>query len=120
MTPSAPSPLVHLELHTPNLGRACAFYTSLCGWETCRIDAGAGSYQALELGEGFGGGVVECGTSRALWLPYVQVASVEAATAHARSLGASVTLEPREGPVGWRSVVATPAGGEVALWQPKR
>jgi hypothetical protein len=29
-------------------------------------------------------------------------------------------MEPREGPVGWRSVVATPAGGDVAFWQPKR
>jgi predicted enzyme related to lactoylglutathione lyase len=29
-------------------------------------------------------------------------------------------LSPREGPAGWRSVVATPAGGEIALWQPKR
>jgi predicted enzyme related to lactoylglutathione lyase len=23
-------------------------------------------------------------------------------------------------PAGWRSVVATPSGGEIALWQPKR
>jgi predicted enzyme related to lactoylglutathione lyase len=35
-------------------------------------------------------------------------------------LGARVMLAPREGPVGWRSVSATPAGGELALWQPKR
>ena len=37
-------------------------------------------------------------------------------------LGMIVTMfpEPREGPVGWRSVVATPAGGDVAFWQPKR
>jgi YidC/Oxa1 family membrane protein insertase len=27
---------------------------------------------------------------------------------------------PREGPGGWRSVVATRSGGEMALWQPKR
>jgi hypothetical protein len=30
-----------------------------------------------------------------------------------------VLLEPREGPAGWRSVVAAPAAGEIALWQPK-
>ena len=34
--------------------------------------------------------------------------------------GARVLLEPREGPAGWRSVVATPAAGELAFWQPKR
>jgi hypothetical protein len=30
-----------------------------------------------------------------------------------------VLLEPREGPAGWRSVVAAPAGAELAFWQPK-
>jgi predicted enzyme related to lactoylglutathione lyase len=34
--------------------------------------------------------------------------------------GASVLLEPREGPAGWRSVAASPAGGEIAFWQQKR
>jgi hypothetical protein len=29
-------------------------------------------------------------------------------------------LEPREGPVGWRGVVAAPAAGELTFWQPKR
>lgn len=41
-------------------------------------------------------------------------------TDRARRLGASVLLEPREGPAGWRSVLATREGGEIALWQPKR
>jgi predicted enzyme related to lactoylglutathione lyase len=81
--------------------------------------AGA-SYQSLDLGTALGGGVVECGTERALWLPYVEVDSVAAATAQALALGASVMLAPREGPAGWRSVVTTPAGGEIALWQTKR
>jgi predicted enzyme related to lactoylglutathione lyase len=114
------SPVVHLELHTPNLGRACAFYAGLLGWRTQRVGAAEAPYQALDLGPGFGGGVVECGTKRALWLPYVEVASVEATTERARELGASVMLEPREGPTGWRSVVTTPAGGEVAFWRGKR
>jgi predicted enzyme related to lactoylglutathione lyase len=42
------------------------------------------------------------------------------AAARARELGATVLLEPREGPAGWRGVVAAPAAGELALWQPKR
>jgi hypothetical protein len=37
----------------------------------------------------------------------------------ARKLGASVLLEPRERPAEWRSVVASPSGGEIALWQLK-
>jgi predicted enzyme related to lactoylglutathione lyase len=55
-----------------------------------------------------------------LWLPYVEVGEIAAATEQARGLGASILLEPREGPAGWRSVAATPAGGQIAFWQPKR
>jgi predicted enzyme related to lactoylglutathione lyase len=113
--------VVHLELHTRDLARACEFYDGLCGWRAERIEAGGGSYTALELGRGFGGGgVVECETPQPLWVPYVEVGDVAAATERARRLGAAVLLEPREGPAGWRSVVTAPAAGDVALWQPKR
>jgi predicted enzyme related to lactoylglutathione lyase len=115
-----PNPVIHLELHTPNLGRACAFYGGLLGWRPERVPVADASYQSLDLSAALSGGVVECGTEQALWLPYVEVESVEAATAQAIALGASVMLAPREGPAGWRSVVTTPDGGEIAFWQPKR
>ena len=118
-TPALMSPVVHLELHTGNLPGACAFYTQLFGWRAETIDACCGSYLALDLGNGIEGGVVECETQRPLWLPYVEVADLAEATERARLLGASVLLEPREGPAGWRSVVAERAGAEVGLWQPK-
>jgi predicted enzyme related to lactoylglutathione lyase len=114
-----PNPVVHLELHTGDLSCASAFYAALCGWRPERIDTRSGSYHTLGIGGGFGGGIVECGTARAVWLPYVEVDRIEAATDRARTLGASVLLGPREGPAGWRSVVATPAGGEIAFWQSK-
>ena len=113
------SPLVHLELHTPNLGRACAFYGGLLGWRARRVGLPDAAYQSLDLGA-VSGGVVECGTERALWLPYIEVGSVSVATEHAVALGASVMLSPREGPAGWRSVVTTPDGGDIAFWQTKR
>lgn len=119
MTASPTRPVVHLELHTGDLQRAQTLYGELCGWRPERIEAAGGSYLSLELGASFGGGIVECGTRRAVWLPYVEVAAVSEATDRARRLGASVLLAPREGPSGWRSVVSTPAGGEVAFWQPK-
>ena len=113
-------PVVHMELHTGDLPRACDFYTRLFGWRAETIEAPCGSYLALATGEGIDGGVVECSTQRPLWLPYVEVADIAAATDLALALGASVLLEPREGPAGWRSVVSTPRAGEVAFWQPKR
>jgi predicted enzyme related to lactoylglutathione lyase len=110
------APLVHLELHTHDRFAARSLYRELLGWRAAPV---AGSYLALDLGSDVSGGIVECGTDRAAWLPYVEVDDVAAFTARARQLGANVLLEPREGPAGWRSVVVTPAGGEVAFWEPR-
>lgn len=120
MTTVTSHPVVHLELHTGALARARELYAELCGWPAESIGTRQGSYLSLELGGGLGGGIVECATRRPVWLPYVEVAEIEIATERARRLGAAVLLEPREGPAGWRSVVATATGGELAFWQPKR
>jgi predicted enzyme related to lactoylglutathione lyase len=69
------------------------------------------------VGRGVGGGIVECASPRPLWLPYAEVADIVAVTARAEAFGAAVLLPPREGPGGWRSVIATPAGGELAFYQ---
>jgi predicted enzyme related to lactoylglutathione lyase len=108
--------VVHLELHTGDQRGAGAFYSTLLRWRPER----AGPYLSLELGAGVGGGIVECGTRRPLWLPYVAVSDVDATTARAQDLGASVLLAPRDGPTGRRSVVATPTGGEIAFWEWRR
>jgi predicted enzyme related to lactoylglutathione lyase len=112
-------PVVHLELETVNLSRACAFYTRLFRWQAERIELDCGSYLALELAEGLQGGVVESDVGVPRWVPYVQVPDVVEATERARLLGATVLLRPREGPAGWRSIVQVPAGAEIAMWQPK-
>ena len=113
------TPVVHLELHTGDLPARAAFYAQLCDWHPDRVDTRHGSYHALELGGGLGGGIVECATDAPALAALRRGARVGAATERARALGAVVLLEPREGPAGWRSVVATPAGGEIAFWQPK-
>ena len=119
MSAAVANPVVHLELRTDNVPRACAFYTRLFGWSAETIHANGSSYLALELGEGILGGAVEHDSERPAWLPYVEVADIAEATRRGRLLGAAVLLEPREGPAGWRSVLAAPAGAEIALWQPK-
>ena len=111
--------LVHLELHTHDRERASAFCAGLLRWQPELIRAAAGPYLALDTGTSVGGGIVECGTPRAVWLPYVAVERIGDATDRARRLGATVLLEPREGPSGWRSVVASPEAGELALWEPR-
>jgi predicted enzyme related to lactoylglutathione lyase len=120
MAHSGSKPIVHLELHTGDLEGARALYAGLCGWPAEEVGTGCGQYLALEMGRGMGGGIVQCDVKRPLWLPYVEVPEIAAATDHARLLGARVLLAPREGPAGYRSVVTTPAGGEIAFWQRKR
>jgi predicted enzyme related to lactoylglutathione lyase len=103
--------------HTGDLPQARALYAELCGWRPSEVETQSGSYLAMELGGALGGGIVECATSRPRCCPMSR--SPRSTRRHAGRLGASVLLEPREGPAGWRSVVATPAGGELAFWQPK-
>jgi predicted enzyme related to lactoylglutathione lyase len=117
--PPATNPIVHLELCTGNLPRACSFYTQLFGWQAETVHLGTRTYLSLGLGERIEGGVAECDLERPLWLPYVEVADVTGVAERARRLGGRVLLEPREGPVGWRSIVSVPAGAEIALWQAK-
>ncbi len=114
----ASNAVVHLELHTDDLAEARGLYAELCGWPEERVGSGKASYLALELGR-LGGGIVECPTAHPVWIPYVEVRRIEEITEHARRLGAKVLLEPREGASGWRSVVTTVQGGEIAFWQPK-
>jgi predicted enzyme related to lactoylglutathione lyase len=115
-----PGRLAHLELHTGDRAGAGAFYARLLRWRPELIRVASGSYLALDLDGVVGGGIVECGTRRPLWLPYVEVDQVGELTERARQLGAAVLLEPCEGPAGWRSVVSSPEGGEIAFWQAKR
>jgi predicted enzyme related to lactoylglutathione lyase len=119
MSAAIAHPVVHLELQTNNLARACAFYTAMFGWSAETIHAGARSYLALDLSAAIQGGAVERDSETSLWLPYVEVEDIAAAREQARWLGAGILLEPREGPAGWRGVLAPPAGAEVGLWQPK-
>jgi len=114
------APVVHLELLTNDLPSARELYGELCGWRAGAIDTGHGSYLTLDMGRRLGGGIVECSAEKPIWLPYVQVANIAAATDHAEQLGARLLLGPREGPAGWRSVVSTPSGGQLAFWQHKR
>jgi hypothetical protein len=63
----SPLRVVHLELHTDDLGAAGAFYYELSPWRAEQIDSPRGSYHALLLGDGLG--IAACGTRRAGWQP---------------------------------------------------
>jgi uncharacterized protein len=119
MRPPCLDPVVHLELNTGNLARASDFYTRVFGWSAETVEVGQRSYLSLKLGDGIDGGIVEHDGEGSLWLPYVEVTDLMDVIERARALGAAMILEPREGPIGWRSILAVPSGARIALWQPK-
>ncbi len=85
------------------------------------MDGGA-VYTMISVGEGTGGGLMKHPMPGApsSWLAYVQVDDVKAATAKARSLGATVIKDVTEVMgMGWFSIFTDPTGATLALWQPK-
>jgi predicted enzyme related to lactoylglutathione lyase len=56
-----------------------------------------------------------------MWLPYVEVDDVAAATKKAKSLGAKVIKDETEIPnAGWFSIFEDPTGAVLALWKGKK
>ena len=118
------NPFVHVELNTTDLGRAKSFYQSLFDWTLQDVDVGSGaSYAMIEVGEGTGGGMMKhpMPGQPSVWIPYVLVDEIKAATAKAKSLGANVVKEAVEVvDSGIFSIIIDPTGAVLGLWQPTK
>lgn len=114
------NPFVHLELITPDMGKAKDFYGKMFGWQFNDMDMGpAGVYSTFKPDSGPGGGMVQMPGENG-WRAYVGVQDIRGSTEKARSLGASVSLDSHEIPnVGWMSILTDPTGCAIALFQPK-
>jgi predicted enzyme related to lactoylglutathione lyase len=119
MTVRTTTGVVHLELHTSDGAGACSFLSQLLGWRSEPVSCSESAYLALGMGERVSGGIVECGVGFPQWVPYALVERLDRVTERADELGASVLVEPTEGPAGWRTVVASPTSGALALWELK-
>jgi uncharacterized protein len=86
------NPFVHVELMSTNVGKAKAFYGKLFDWTLEDMDMGDMKYTMIKVGEGTGGGLMKNPMPNAgsLWVAYVNVDDLKAATAKAKSLGATV------------------------------
>jgi len=101
------NPFVHVELVTNDMAEAKKFYTALFDWKL--EDIPGMDYTVIKVGEGTGGGMMKnpMPDSPSFWLAYVLVADAVAATAKARSLGATICKEVTEIPgIGWFSVIS--------------
>lgn len=111
---------VHTELNTGDVAAAKTFYGGLFDWNIRDVDMGPmGTYTLLSSGEDGIGGITQQQPGKPpLWIPYISVDDVTAATEKARSLGGTVVQERAEVPqMGWFSIIVDPTGATFALWQ---
>jgi uncharacterized protein len=116
------NPFVHVELATTDVAKAKSFYQSLFAWKLKDEDMGGGMiYTMIDVGDGTGGGMMkhpmpEHGSH---WLPYVLVDDIAAATAKAKSLGATIVKDVTDVMgAGSLSIIVDPTGATLGLWQP--
>lgn len=111
-----------IDLGTPDVPGAKAFYGELFGWDSEDMPADEdGVYTLWRLGEHTVAAVHQHPDAEgAEWSSYICVDDLDAATARARELGATVMMEPFDIPGASRmSLIRDPAGAVVSLWQPE-
>lgn len=117
------NPFVHVELNTNDVAKAKTFYSKLFDWKMEDVEGGeSGTYTMISVGEGTGGGLLKHPMPGApsMWLAYVLVDDIKAATAKARSLGADIKKDVTEVMgMGWLTILQDPTGATLGLWQPK-
>jgi|SRR5579864_3203671 len=115
---------VHVELNTTDLPKAKDFYGKLFDWTLEDVPmGGSDTYTMIKVGQGTGGGMMKHPMPGApsMWLAYVDVDDIEAATKKAKSLGANVVQDVKEVTgAGWLSIIVDPTGAMLGLWKAKQ
>ena len=117
------NPFVHVELNTSDVAKAKSFYSGLFDWKMEDMPMDGGSYTIIKVGEGTGGGLMKHPMPGApsMWLSYVLVQDVDAATKKVKALGGTVMKDKTEVPdMGWLAIIVDPTGAMLGLWKPKQ
>jgi predicted enzyme related to lactoylglutathione lyase len=118
-----PNPFVHNELATTDLEKSKKFYGALFDWKLEDVPMGAmGTYTTIGVGGGVGGGMMKqpMPGQPSFWLSYVLVDDIQASTAKAKSLGATIIRDVTEVEgMGWLSIIMDPTGAGLGMWKPK-
>ncbi|HZX40142.1 MAG TPA: VOC family protein [Streptomyces sp.] len=116
--PGAPN---WLDLGSPDLDAAAAFYGDLFGWELQTMGPEAGGYGFFQLdGKTVAaiGPLTEEGATSA-WTPYFMTADADATTKAVEQAGGRVRVQPMDVFTEGRMAAYTdPTGAEFAVWQP--
>jgi predicted enzyme related to lactoylglutathione lyase len=117
------NPFVHVELVSTDVAKAKSFYGKLFKWKLEDVDMGDMTYTLIRVGEGTGGGLMKNPVSggHSMWIAYVKVADVKAATKKAKALGAKIKKDVTEVKgAGLLSIITDPTGAMLGLWEPKK
>ncbi|MEV0986031.1 VOC family protein [Streptomyces sp. NPDC049949] len=122
--------LVWAELHAPDPAAAITFYNGVFGWRSQDMETPGMTYRVLSLKDGdqqqtsFGGIApmgdgAGAGVEKPRWVPYFNVADVDAVVSAASGNGGSVLMPAADVPdVGRIAWVADPSGAVFALLKP--
>ena len=109
------------ELVSPDVGTAATFYGEVFGWGTETMDMGEmGDYTVFTLaGEQIAGGMAPpMDGMPPHWGVYFNVDDCDGTVAAAAASGATVMMEPMDGPPGRWAALADPQGAMFAVIQP--
>ncbi|MEU9189333.1 VOC family protein [Streptomyces sp. NPDC048484] len=121
-----PGSLCWVELYTPDIAAAAAFYNSVLGLETSAVPFPGGTYTCINPSEGgedaMFGGVVPLADdpaeqeAGAYWLPYFEVTDTDAVVAKVQELGGTVRMPATSvDGVGRMAKLADPYGARFAV-----
>jgi predicted enzyme related to lactoylglutathione lyase len=116
------NPFVHCELMSTDVGKAKAFFGKLFDWKLDDMPVHDMTYTMIRVGDGTGGGMMTNPIPGApsMWVPYVLVDDLAAASDKVRKLGGKVMKDITEVPGAGSFVIITdPTGGMLGLWQQK-
>lgn len=120
VTEYAPGTPSWVDLGTPDMEAAKAFYGRLFGWELADTGEEGGHYQmALKEGKAVAGLGPQQQPGPPYWTTYVSVDSADATAAAVRGAGGTVLMEPMDVlDAGRIAVFADPTGAPFSVWQP--
>jgi predicted enzyme related to lactoylglutathione lyase len=109
-----------VDVSSPDVDRAVAFYTDLFGWDIPEGPPETGGYRiALLRGRTVCGIGPQMNPGPPVWMAYVNVDSADAIVPLVTGNGGSVLMEPMDIlDVGRMAVFADPAGAVFGIWQP--
>lgn len=112
---------VHIELNSNDVAKAREFYSKLFDWKLQDMPMGPGvTYTTINTDDDkTGGGMWQNPVGPgSMWLTYVSVDDLEAATAKVKELGGMVAQDITTIPdMGRFAIIIDPSGAAIGLWE---